>query len=195
MAEGVEERRNRRVVVVSDAEQLGEFGFEMVERLEAGRRGIEVIKRALEQVVQRGVRVLRLDRGFKQLAAVTGQEDGAVVAAQALAPVVDGYLAQRMKVSVTGSIKRNFPAEEEVDFSCERAFRPPGSAGYGFHKAMDFSKPMDDQAGFGEPGETDRDGFRGMHKQLPGGFPGHVKPVGKMLQTSNPGGSASSKKP
>ena len=143
MAEGVEERRIRRVVVVGDAEQPGEFGFEMAERLEAGGRGVEVIERALEQVVQRGIWMLRLDRGFKQLAAVTGQEDGAVVAAQALAPVVDGYLAQRMEVSVAGAIERNFPAEKEVDFSCERTFRPPGSAGYGLHKAMGLSKPMD----------------------------------------------------
>ena len=40
MAEGVEERRIRRVVVVGDAEQPGEFGFEMAERLEAGGRGV-----------------------------------------------------------------------------------------------------------------------------------------------------------
>ena len=92
-----------------------------------GRGGhIQVIQRPLQQIVQIGIRVLGLDRGFQQLATIAGQQSGGVASPQAFPPLADGNLAQAVKLAVAGAAEGDFRTEKQIKLATERAGLPPG---------------------------------------------------------------------
>jgi hypothetical protein len=150
-------------LIMKDSEQTGEFGFEVSEGFQTGRCGSQVVQSALEQVVKSGLGMLRLDGGFHQLAAVSGEHGGIVAESQSLAPIADGDLAQGVQITAPRLTERDFSAEEQVELAGKGAFRTAGTFGHGFHQPMILGKPVDDETGVREAGEADHDGFRGVH--------------------------------
>lgn len=162
MAEEFTERGVRVALIMGDPEQAREFAFEMSESPEAGTGGVEMVEGAREQVVQVGVRVLGLDGGFEEPAAIGGEKHGRVGLAQALPPMADGNLAQWVKLATPRALEGDFPGEKKVELAGEGAFGATRAACHGFHEPMFLSEPVGDQAGVREFGETDEDGRRGL---------------------------------
>lgn len=129
----------------------------------AGRGGIDVIERALEEIMQSGIRMLRLYGQFEKLATIGGEESGGVAAAEIFAPVADSDFTKHMQIAAAGADHRNFAAEEEIEFSGKWAFRTTRAFCDGFDEAVVFGEPVDDQTGIRQAGEADDDGLSGLH--------------------------------
>ncbi len=130
---------------------------------QAGGGGFDVIECALEEIVQIGIRVLRFNGHFQKLTTIGGEQRGRVAAAQALPPVADDDFAEGMELAAACLDDGNLAAEEEIELSSEGAVQAAGTFCDGFHEAMIFGKPMDDEAGIRQAGETDDDGLGGLH--------------------------------
>ena len=102
--------------------------------------------------------MIRLHRGFDQLAAVGGEQGGEVGFPQALPPLQDGYFPQGVEVPPAGGHEINLSAEKEIQFSRKRAFRPQRTFGHGFDEPMLGGEPVDDEAGVRQSGEAGDDG-------------------------------------
>lgn len=122
-----------------------------------------MIKRADQQVVKLRLGMVRLDRGFQQLATIGGKQRAGVTSAETLTPMPDGNLPQRVKLSTSRSRECDFAAEKKVNLPCERTFWSPRPLGHGFYQSMLLGEPMHDQTGLSESGQADDGGFRGLH--------------------------------
>lgn len=118
---------------MGDSEEPGEFGLEMEQRPLAGWGVVEVVERALEEVVQFWLRVLGLDSRFQQLATIGGEEGGGVVLSESLAPVPDHHFAQGVKLTVSGVDKGDFSTEKKIDLAGKRAAGTARTFGHGLH--------------------------------------------------------------
>lgn len=154
------------LLLVGDAEEAGELGFEMAECAEAGSGFREMIEGAAEEVVERRIGMVRLDGGLEKLAAVGGEKRGVVGFTEALAPIVDDDFAEGVEVAAARAGEIDLAAEEEIEFSCEGAFRAERAFRDGADEAVVFGEPVDDETGVGETGQAGDDGGHGTWKGL-----------------------------
>ena len=123
---------------MGDAKHAGELGLEVLEGSQCRLGGVDVVEGALQKVVELIIRVLGFHGHFKQLAKICGEQGGGVVSPQPLPPVANGDFTKGMKVALAGAAERDLAAEEQIDLSVERAFRPAGTFCYGFDQALGF---------------------------------------------------------
>lgn len=127
-----------------------------------------MVQGALQQVVDPRLRMLRLDSGANQLAAVGGEQCAGVIAPQLLAPIVNDHFTQRVKFTLAGLLKDDFATEEKIEFAGELAFWPAGALGHGFDEAVILRKPMHDEARVSKSRLADDDGVGAVHETLEG---------------------------
>ncbi len=170
MAERIAERNIGRLLVVGDAEQTRQFALEVAQCPQTGARGVDVIERAAEQIVQRGLWMTGFHRSLQKLATIGRQQGGGVAFAQTLAPLADGNLAQNMQFAAPRLLEADLAAEKQVELAGKRAFRAERPLGHGFHQPVALGEPVHDQAGIRQPGEADEDGRRALHAENFGKF-------------------------
>ena len=127
-----------------------------------------MVQGTLQQVMDPGLRMLRLDSGGNQLAAIGGEQRAGVIAPQLLAPIVNNHFTQRMKLTFAGLLEDDFATEEKIEFAGELAFGTAGALGYGFDKAVVSRKPMHDKARVSKSRLADDDGVGAVHETLEG---------------------------
>ena len=149
---------------MGNPEQAGKFALEVAERAQAGFGGVEMVERAVQEVMEFGFRVFVFHGGFEELAAISGQQSGCILPAQAFAPMLDGNLPQGVQLAAPGMLEADFAAEKQVELTRERAFRAACSLGHGFHQAMIRGEPMHDQAGIRQPSQADERCPGGLHE-------------------------------
>ena len=157
MTENFPQGMLRRVLVVGDSQKPGEFRLEMAQCPHAGPGLVDVIQCPRQQVMEFRIRMFRLHGGFQKLAAVSGQQGGGVMFAQSFPPMVDRNFAKRVEIPSTGSHKIDLSAEKQVQFPSKRALGTKCTFGRGFDQPVIGGKPMDDQAGVRQTGQTGQD--------------------------------------
>lgn len=107
---------------MGDAEDSREFTFEVTQSPQAWGFQSDVIERPGEQVVKRGIRMFGFHHGFKELAAVAGEQGGGVVSAQAFTPVTDGNLPQSVQFTSSGLLEGDFSAKKRSSWPAKGLF-------------------------------------------------------------------------
>jgi hypothetical protein len=64
---------------------------------------------------------------------------------------------------VAGLAEADFTAKKKIQLSGKSAGWPLGTLGHRFNQTLFPGEPMHDQTGLRETGESDHNGFRGLH--------------------------------
>jgi hypothetical protein len=146
-----------------DAEQSDQFPLIMPESPHAGFHAVHMVQRPAQKVMQTWFGMLRLHGGFQQLATICRKQGSPVVSSQALAPLADGNLPQRVQFTPSPPLEHDFTLEKQIQLSRERTFRPPRALGHRLDQPLILAEPMHDEAAVRQPGKADDRGPCRLH--------------------------------
>ena len=147
-----------------DAEEAGEFFFEMKKGARCGLAGVEVGEGAEEQVEEFGDGVLGLGDQFDELDEIGGELGAEVIGAQAIEGAEEGGLAQGVEIAFAAGYVGDLCEEEEVELAGEGAAGAAGALCGGLEASVGLGEPGDDPTGIAEPDAAQKDGLGAVQR-------------------------------
>lgn len=139
-----------RDVGLGDAEEAGEFTLEVEEGALGGGFFVEMAEGAGEEVVEFGGGVVGFGGEFEKFDKIGGECEAGVVAAEAVAGVMESGFTEGMEFAFCAACEGDFAVEEKIQHAGEVAFGSECAFGDGFDFAVVEGEPSDDEAGVAE---------------------------------------------